>query len=218
MTIPAVAAAAYLDGVAIPNAREWRVIPVEGRVLRTSSGGSTREIVAYQAAGLPPVRSKRRFAIRWEHIADADGLRELLAVPGEHSLILWRREQLAYLGDGSRVEWTLPNSWSQATDSVTPPGGLAASLFASVWKVGIDGTEITATSTASATFDASDPAAGQVWIRTGGSDVKIGDVAPAGTWIYARVVPVYTVLRDAPEETVLSKPLVEPAAVRLVEV
>lgn len=219
MTNPAIPADAYLDGVPLANAGQWRISPVEGRVLRTSSGGATREIIARQDPRLPPVRRKSRFVLTWPSIKDRQIPEELLGIPGEHQLVLWREEQLVYLGDGARTSWLLPNGWRLATDLISPlPSGLDPAKFVPRFKYGIAGAEIEAESTPSVTFDAGDPAPGEIWIRQAGSDIKTGDVVGAGTWIYGRVVPAYRVLKDAPEDKTLSRPVVEPESIRLVEI
>lgn len=220
----AVTADAVLDGeslAAVP-ASSWVVRTRELRHVRESATGARREVLLATAAGQALVRRVRSFTITWTSVgAMRDLAEELLAAPGEHTLVLWRHEYLTFRGDGATVEFTLPNGWLLAGDVLAgalPPAVTAAELEPRV-KVGREGDELTYSLQDVATYDAGDPGAGEVWFAEGESRFKLAAAPALGATLHARLVPVYRVLQ-APErpETRLDGPIREPLEVTLLEV
>ena len=138
------------------------------------------------------------------------------AVPAVQTLILWRRETLAWAGDGARTLDRLPNGWALATDEATLPQRLGAARFAPELKVGRDGAPLVVDVVDDAVFDGEAPSpAGSAWIRRGGSDVRLSSAPLAGEWVYGSVMPVYRVV-ESPQAA--EKGLLRPVDVVLLEV
>lgn len=221
---PAVPANAVIDGreIAVPAA-EWRILREEGRIVRTLATGMRREQLTDPGQGYPLIVVRRRFGLLWAHAGGArQALGELSAVPGEHCLVLWRPEEIAYRGDESRDVFRLPNRWILAIDAVTPPGGLDPAKFSPQVRVGRDGDVLACSTVDDATFEgATPPAAGEVWFNapsSGGASFRLPEPPAAGELIYATVVPQYRVLVGATQgETALREPLREPREVVLLE-
>jgi hypothetical protein len=217
----AVPAAAVLDGetLSAAPASEWRIARQELRSVRQSANGARREYLLYADPALPMILTKQRFAIAWARVGALRPLvEELIAVPGEHTLSLWRRETLAYAANGVRNEWTLPNGWTVVTDTLSPPDGRPVSEFEPRVKVGRGGAQLNYVSQPPVDFDAGAPGAGEVWFAGGESRFKL-DVPPAaGEVVYVSIVPLYRVFRDPQvAEKRLTHPLAEPAELTLVE-
>jgi len=217
---PAVPENAVLDGVyLVTPATEWRILAEEQRTVRQLATGARREQITYPGEGMPVVPTKRRFTLMWTNAASMRAtFDELLALPGLHTLVLWRDEQLAWRADG-RSEFHMPNNWVLAIDAVTPPAGLPAARFAPMVKVGLAGDVFTYT--VPVDYDAGNPAAGEVWFSypgTGGASLKLATPPDAGEIVYARVVPVYQVyLAPTRAERTFAEPLREPREITLLE-
>jgi len=216
---------ACLDGLhlEVPT-REWRILPEHRATVRTLALGDRREQLADPGPGMPYRRIKRRFTLRWPHVGDIrKALEELVAVPGMHDLILWRHEQLAWPADGQRDEFHMPNEWILAVDYMTPPQGLSADRFVPEVKVGRGGAILTYSTVDDTTYAGGTPPAVEVWFNApddgSGASCKLPEPPPAGSVVYARVVPVYRVL-VAPQqsEKSLTEPIREPAEITLLEV
>ncbi len=220
MATPAIPADPLLDGVRLAvAASEWRIQHTEARTLRELAGGGFREQFAPTAPDLPPVAVTRRFALSWQHARELrQTLGELLAVPGIHRLILWRPEDLAWIGDGSRTEFRLPNGWSLALDDHDPPGNVDPARFLSLLRVGYAGTPLTTLSLAPESYDEGDPDPGEALFSAGESRFKLGAAPASGEVVYGTVFPVYRVLRgvEAAERS-YTGPLREPLDLVLVE-
>ncbi len=218
----AVKASAVLDGVHLSSvpATEWRVRARELRHIRESATGVRREVLLATAAGQPLRRHVRTFALTWNHVGALRAtVEELLATPGEHTLVLWREEFVTWAGDGVTRELTLPNGWLLAVDALDPlPAEVTAAEIAPQVKIGIAGAALAHSLVDPATFDAGDPPAGEVWFAEGESRCKLGDVPDAGATVYARLVPVYRALQapDRPEQR-LDQPIREPLEFTLLE-
>jgi hypothetical protein len=218
----AIPADANLDGVQITGWKELRIVVNERRSLRASSSGRVREVVQWQDYDLPPVKRLRKFSFKWDPgINDRDLVEELIAVPGEHELAVWRHENFVWLGDGATAEFRLPNEWRNVADVISPlPTPLDTAKLQFTLRLGYSGTTVAVSSQVDATYDAGSPGAGEAWVREGGSDVKLGDIAGSGVWIYARVVPVYLVFLDtiSDDRTLGSRgPMLEPFSLSFVE-
>lgn len=219
----AVRADAVLDLVpltAVP-ADEWRIGERELRYVRESATGRRREVLLASAAGQPLTRRLRTFALAWEHVGAMRGtLEELLAVPGEHSLVLWRDEYLTWRGDGVTRELALPAGWRLAVDVLAGalPSGVTTAAIAPAVKIGRTGAVLTWSLQDVATFDGGAPPAGEVWSAAGEGRVKLGDVPPLDAIVHGRVVPVYPVFvaAERPEKR-FDAPLREPLDVTLLE-
>lgn len=220
MPTPAIPAHPLLDGVVLTvSAAEWRIQPVAARTVRERAGGGWRETFAVTGPDLPPVGVVRRFGMRWEHLRELrQTLAELLAVPGEHTLILWRPEELAWIGDGIRSEFRLPNGWTLALDSAAPPGNVPPAGFEPAVRITRTGTPLDVTRGVSQAAYDTGPPAGECYFLAGAGAFKLGDVPGSGEAVHATVHPVYRVLRDAEmPQKALTGPTREPEELLLVE-
>lgn len=221
MSEPSIAANAFVDRVEVlvPTSA-WVLTPQEFRTIRETPTGERSERLAFQPPGYPAIKRKARIDLQWGSVGDSrEHVERIAAVPGEHTLILWRHEQLAFLCDGARDVFHLPMRWTLAVDQVAPPGGLPASKFGPRVMVGVAGAVLTYASVDDATFDgAAGPPAGTVWFRRLGADFRLEAPAAAGAVVYARVVPEYTVFHTPPPAKTLDKPNREPAVLTFLEV
>jgi hypothetical protein len=221
MSSPAIPGNAYVDRQEIRAPTDaWVVTPQEFRSVRDSATGERSERLTLQAPDLPLIKAKRRIDLRWSSVGSSrEQVERICAVPGEHGLILWREEQLAYLANGTRTVYRLPNRWTPAIHHVAPPDGLEPAKFSPRVMVGSQGVQLTYDAVDDATFNgAAPPPAGTVWFRTGGSDFRL-DVAPdAGEIVFARVVPEYRVFHTTAPAKTLDKPNIEPATLVFLEV
>lgn len=203
------------------SAEAWIISSDQFRTIRTSSTGKRQERLAWQSdPAMPMIKAKRRFDLQWSHVGDSRAqVEEIAAVSGEHTLILWRHEQLAWRANGSRSVFRLPNNWTLATDQEVPPGGLSPDRFAPVVKVDALGTELAVESVDDVTFDgATAPPPATVWFRTGGSQLRLESAPTQGLIVYARVVPEYVVFCAPPPAKTLDRPNREPATLIFLEV
>lgn len=221
MSVPAIAAAPVLDGFPLAgvDATSWAILRREMRSVRTTATGNRRESLAFQGPGWPLVKTARRFTLAYQHIGGLRGLvARLLALPGTHTLILWRPEVLAYVGDGERTVFHLP--WPPAVDSTAPPGGVSPALFQPEVRVGIaDADPLAHQAKTGAEIDAlagAPPPAGEAWFEAGGTRFVVAAPA-AGEPLWATVHPLYTVFRGEEGETTLSNPIREPRTLVLLE-
>lgn len=218
---PAIPCDAVLDGevLGVPAA-EWRIQAVQARTVRELAGGGWREQFAVTEPDLPPVAAMKRFGLRWTHLSELrQTVAELLALPGEHQLILWRPEELAWPGDGSRTEFRLPNRWTLALDTfASPPGGVGAARFEPAVRITREGDPLTVTRGVDQTTYDAGPPAGAAYFLDGASTFKVGDVPAAGEAVYTTVHPVYQVLEDVdrPPKS-FTGPIREPEELVLVE-
>lgn len=216
---PAVVANATLDGVylSVP-ADQWRITPRELKELAEMADGGVREAWRYNGATRELNPRKHSFGLDWEHLS---GMREtidkLLAIPGVHRLILWREEQLVWMGNGSRVEFEAP--WALAIDDApTIPSGFSESRFAPKIQVGFSGSPLTWVRKAQVDYDAAATAdAGEVWWLDDERTFKLPSAPVAGAYVFGRVVPVFRVLKDVGGEKRLSDPVREPLSLELRE-
>lgn len=217
---PSVAARAFVDRIEVEvPASAWVWAVDEYRVVRDTPTGERSERLTAQPPGFPMIKRKRRVDLEWSSVGDSrEHVERIAAVPGEHLLILWRYEQLAYICDGARALFHLPVRWTLAVDQVAPPDGLSAARFEPRVMVGVAGAVLTYAAVDDATFDGGSPPAGTAWFRKLGGDFKLEAAPASGTIVYARVVPEYTVFHTPPPPKTLDKPNREPAVLTFLEV
>ncbi len=216
---PAIAAEMVLDGLAIAHpTASWDVRLDPQKIVLRNATGDRRQQIAEPAAGFPTLKAKRTFTLGWSHLGIAkDQVETLLSDPGQHQLALWRPEYLQWLGDGVRAEYFMPNGWILATDYAPPPGGVAPAIFDAEIRPGLSGDVLKPIVLDQASYDAGDPAAGEVWFLEASSQLKLAAPPAAGEKIYGKVVPRYLVFEDGPQSTRLTGPIREPRELVLLE-
>ncbi len=216
--LPAVAGDAVLDNKVLGHeASQWDIELTELRIVERLATGRAIERTTRAPVGEPLIITRRTFVIDWDHLEQGARaqVEQQLSLPGEHRLVLWREEQLAWLGDGNRTIYILPNRWQLALHVVSTllPGGVPAAAFEPVVSVG----GVDATYALVANVAAAAPPAGQVHFEDSTSRFRLPSAPAPGTPIYARVVPAYPVFRGAPVGKQLRGPLREPHQLELIE-
>lgn len=196
----------YLDGelldkVSVSDQDVTRIKLKE--VVTLGPRGRAREALAYQGAGYPMIGVKHRLVLPFTNVATQyDLIEELLAVPGAHELVLWKRVHCAYAGDGDRTTFYLP--WyvrDQFDDEIPVPGDLqayeASGALGVEVRVGIDSTTLLVAYVKSAVdYAAGDPSAGQVWFLDQDLEFKVGTAPLAGERLYLRYVPILPMFEE----------------------
>ncbi|MEM1203272.1 MAG: hypothetical protein AAGN66_08590 [Acidobacteriota bacterium] len=222
MSTPALRA--VIDGIPVPvAAQSWETQRVEARVLAEMADKGTREFLAWQPPELPLAAHRWRFVLDWTHADKSkEIIEQIFAVPGVHTLVLWRPEVHAWRGDGARRAYRLPRPL--ALDAVAPPGGAPAHPYQPRFHFGVGGpsgvgvVDLAVVVKTAADYGAGEPPAGEVWRVEGGVDFKLGAPPEAGAVLRAQVVPVYRVLRAPESRQRLTGPFREPLSLVLWEV
>jgi len=210
----------HLAGIELTSSADaWDIKRQELRTLTRSQTGRIFEIQLAQAPDLPLRTTYTEVGLTWKHIffAGEDQLRRIRVRPGPKTLVLWRREDLAYVGNGDRREFRLPNSWTVAIDTHSPTGGVLPTVFAPVLR--IDGVAVPFSAAAAAEYDAGDPPAGEGWWRQASATFKVAEPPSSTALVDLTVVPVYRVyIQPGEAEKVASEtPRVEPYELLLLE-
>ncbi|MEM1205096.1 MAG: hypothetical protein AAGN66_17835 [Acidobacteriota bacterium] len=216
---PVIVSNVMLDLVEIfAAATSWQIDEVEQRTLRPLADGSVREVITAAEPGYPVVPRHRTFTFDYGDLeSERDRIRLILSAPGRHTLILWLAEHLAWVGDGVRREFLLPNGWQQASDLTAAPTTSSIDTRTTLRHASPTGAPIPATTVDAATYAAGDPPSGEAWALERSSQIKVGDVPGAGAYLYGTVYPVYSVLRVPGAERKHDGPLADPYVLRLQE-
>jgi len=210
--VPPTLAGWPLEGIA---ASETLVRYREMKTVQESAGGSRQEQLLARVAGYPVRTKKREFVFRYAHVRDKyDLIEQILAAAGPFTLTVWKFEHFAFAGDGARLEFLLDHDLAADYDAV--PAALVGKIDPEV-KVELDGTPLTYTPVATATFDAGTPAAGLVWFETDGRRIKLPAAPAAGETVHCRFVPRFEVVEQADHEKRYASPLREPRDIVLLE-
>ena len=156
-----------------------------------------REYLLESEPDEPEVPRVLLVALDWAMLKADDGkslLRRLMRVPGAHTLVLWRVEELTYLGDGVRTDFRLPNGWTCACDSAPAPMGIELSRFDLVARLGAAGDPLPLSVKDAADYTGT-PAPGELWRLRDGNVFRLGTPVPEGERLHVEVVPVYRVVR-----------------------
>jgi hypothetical protein len=215
-----------LDGFTLKGAdtSQWVVRHTSARGVQRAMNGSSREGLLTPAPGYPSVQRKIEVTFEWASLgAMRPDLEELLSVPGVHELVIWRTEIVSWLCDGVRREFFLP--WKVARHVVEPDNAPGTDQTTNLpfgdplVKVGRDGATLTYSAENGATYASTDPAEGAVMFLANGQRFKLEEAPTAGSRIYARIIPLYRVLRSGePSEKSLRDAMREPARETLIEV
>ncbi len=213
----AVPAVTLLAGVPLSvSPDEWDLREEQRKHIRQPPSGR-RQQLAWSPPEEPLLQSLRTFSFRWSALLEfRDLLKRILSHPGPHELVIWRREYLAYAGDGTRTDWRFP--WVQALDiHPVPPGGVAPAHFLTSARIGLAGPELAILTQDAATYEGSSPAAGELWVGELSTSFKVGAAPGSGETLYVDMVPAYLVIEDTETEATISGPIAEPRTLVLLE-
>ncbi len=215
--LPSIPAAVLLQGQSLGlDPDEIQIRRKQRKFVRRTPGGP-RQQLAWAPPGSPVLQSRRTFALSWIALLGLrDTVERILSHPGPYSLALWRREHLSFAGNGTLQDFTLP--WPQAADHVDPlPPGLTSERLATTARVGLSGPQLAVSTQDDAAYTSGSPAPGEVWMRRGTQDFKLGDTLAPGEILYLDLVPLFTVIETDETETTLRGPIAEPRSLVLVE-
>lgn len=190
---------ALLDGVPLPAASAWELGYLEGRALDPLAAGRVRELLTEPPPGHPEIVTVRTMTLAHGALNASQKalVRRLTARPGIYSLVLWRAEELTYLGDGARAAFELPNGWTLAVDSAPVPAGIDPDQFELAIRLGVTDDPLPLTVQDATAYAAAEPPEGEVWRLRDTHDFKLGSPPAYGSRIWAEAVPVYRVVRAA---------------------
>lgn len=191
----------YLDGHLLDKVsiNDQDFTPRKLRDSAVNVRGAAREGLAYQGAGYPLIGVKHSLVIRFSNLGKQfDLVEELMAAPGPHDVVVWKRARPQYAGDGDRTTFYLPTP--VALDFVTVPGALFASLSANQLsrevRIGIAGAPLDVLVKNSVDYAASTPAADEAWFLEEGLEFKLGVVPLSGERVFVRYVPILSMIEE----------------------
>lgn len=194
----------YLDGHLLDKVviNDTDYLPRKLRETAVNVRGSAREALAFQGAGYPMLGVKHSLVIRFSNLErQYDLLDELMAAPGPHEVVVWKRSRCVYAGDGDRATFLLPAYVRDHFDAeLGVPGELQAAEAAGVLdvevRIGIDGAPMTVLVKNSTDYAAGSPASSEAWFLEGGLEFKVGTVPLAGQRLYLRYVPILSMIEE----------------------
>jgi hypothetical protein len=207
-----------LDGIALAerSVQELGNTGTISKVLVPLAAGGHRVQAIYHGDGYPLARARRRWTLNYEHLGDLYQLVErLLADPGEHTLVPWKSEFLAYAGDGDRTEFQM--FWASAPDFYTVPHDRSAAPLLPEVRLSATAAPLTTVIHPTEDYEAAEPEAGEAWFEEGGTRFKVATAPADGARIYCRICPVYRVIEAAETSRGYKDAIREPRVVVLHE-